>query len=91
MSSVAARLQDILTELRLPTVKRIWAARAKQSNKEGWPAERFLVTVMEHELAERETRRLDGTDLNLGCCLANCSLTSISRRYPVYQKRISPR
>jgi hypothetical protein len=30
---------------------------AEQSNKEGWPAERFLTTVMEHELAEQETRR----------------------------------
>jgi DNA replication protein DnaC len=46
-------------ELRLPTVKRLWAALAEQSNKEGWPAERFLVTVMEHELAERDTRRLE--------------------------------
>jgi DNA replication protein DnaC len=59
MSAVAARLQVVLNELRLPTVKRLWAALAEQSNKEGWPAERFLVTVMEHELAERDTRRLE--------------------------------
>jgi DNA replication protein DnaC len=32
---------------------------AEQSNKEGCPAERFLTAVMEHELAERETRRLE--------------------------------
>jgi DNA replication protein DnaC len=59
MSAVAARLQLVLNELRLPTVKRLWAALAQQSNKEGWPAERFLAEVMEHELAERETRRLE--------------------------------
>ena len=59
MSSVAARLPLILNELRLPTVKRLWAGLAEQSNKEGWPAERFLAAVMEHELAERETRRLE--------------------------------
>ena len=59
MSTAAARLPLILNELRLPTVKRLWAALAEQSNKESWPAERFLATVMEHELIERETRRLD--------------------------------
>lgn len=59
MSGIAARLPLILNKLRLPTVKRLWAALAAQSNKEGWPAERFLTAVMEHELAERETRRLE--------------------------------
>lgn len=59
MTDVAARLPLILTELRLPTIKRLWGALAAQSNKEGWPAERFLAAVMEHELAERETRRLE--------------------------------
>ena len=59
MSGIAARLPLILNELRLPTVKRLWAALAEQSNKEGWLAERFLAAVMEHELAERETRRLE--------------------------------
>ena len=59
MSADAMRLPLILNELRLPTVKRLWAALAEQSNKEGWPAERYLVAVMEHELAERETRRLE--------------------------------
>ena len=59
MSGIAARLPLILNELRLPTIKRLWAGLAEQSNKEGWPAERFLTAVMEHELAERETRRLE--------------------------------
>ncbi len=59
MTGAAARLPLILTELRLPTVKRLWAGLAEQSNKEGWPAERFRAAVMEHELAERETRRLE--------------------------------
>lgn len=54
-----SRLGMILTELRLPTIKRLWEALAGQSNKEGWTAERFLSALMEHELAERETRRLE--------------------------------
>jgi len=59
MNGIAARLPLILNELRLPTVKRLWPGLAEQSNKEGWPAEHFLAAVMEHELAERETRRLE--------------------------------
>jgi DNA replication protein DnaC len=54
----AARLPLILTELRLPTMKRLWPDLAEQSNREGWPAERFLGALLEHEMAERETRRL---------------------------------
>ncbi len=54
----AARLPLMLTELRLPAAKRLWADLAEQSNREGWPAERFLGALLEHEIAERETRRL---------------------------------
>jgi len=58
MSAEAARLPLMLNELRLPTIKRLWEALAAQSNKEGWTAERFLSVLLDHELAERETRRL---------------------------------
>ena len=54
-----SRLGMILTELRLPTIKRLWEPLAGQSNKEGWTAEHFLSALMEHELAEREIRRLE--------------------------------
>ena len=54
----AARLPLMLTELRLPTIKRLWADLAEQSNREGWPAQRFLSVLLGHEMAERETRRL---------------------------------
>ena len=57
-SADAARLPLMLTELRMPTAKRLWADLAEQSNREGWPAERFLGALLEHEIAERETRRL---------------------------------
>ncbi len=81
MNTVAARLQFILNELRLPTVKRLWTALAEQSNKEGWPAERFLVSVMEHELAERDTRRLERHRLESlllpGKLLSNFDFTAV--------------
>jgi len=54
----AARLPIMLTDLRLPTMKRLWADLAEQSNREGWPAERFLGALLAHEVAERETRRM---------------------------------
>jgi DNA replication protein DnaC len=54
----AARLPIMLTELRLPTMKRLWPQLTEQSNREGWPAERFLSVLLSHEMAERETRRL---------------------------------
>jgi DNA replication protein DnaC len=81
MNGIAARLPLILNELRLPTVKRLWAGLAEQSNKEGWPAERFLAAVMEHELAERETRRLDRhrleSQLLPGKLLSNFDFTTV--------------
>jgi DNA replication protein DnaC len=58
LSADAARLPIMLTELRLPSVKRLWESIAAQSDREGWRAERLLSVLLEHELAERETRRL---------------------------------
>lgn len=55
----AASLPIMCTELRLPTIKRLWQDVAEQSNREGWPAERFLGMLFGHEMAERETRRLE--------------------------------
>jgi DNA replication protein DnaC len=53
-----ARLPIMLAELRLPTIRRLWPELAEQSNREGWPAERFLGVLLEQEMGERETRRL---------------------------------
>lgn len=55
----AARLGFILNELRLPATKERWAKFAEQADKEGWPAARFLNVIAEHELAERDRRRID--------------------------------
>ena len=55
----AARLELLLTELRLPSVKLMWAKLAQQADKEGWPAARFLVALAEHELDDRDRRRIE--------------------------------
>ena len=55
----AARIELLLSELRLPAIKLTWAKLAEQSDKEGWPAARFLAALAEHEIAERGRRRIE--------------------------------
>lgn len=55
----AARVELLLNELRLPGVKAIWPKIAAQSDKEGWPAARFLAALAEHEAADRTRRRIE--------------------------------
>jgi DNA replication protein DnaC len=55
----AARVELLLCELRLPGVKAIWPTLAAQSDKEGWPAARFLAALAEHEAADRGRRRIE--------------------------------
>ena len=58
-ASESGRNSLMLSELRLPTIGRLWADFAERSDKESWPASRFLASLLEHELAERARRRLD--------------------------------
>lgn len=53
-----ARLGLMLTELRLPTIGRLWSNFTQRADKEGWPANRLLGARLEHELAERVKRRI---------------------------------
>jgi IstB-like ATP binding protein len=53
------RLGLMLTELRLPTIKRLASDLCAQSDREGWPGHRLLESLLEHEIAEREARRTE--------------------------------
>src|SRR6202790_2102884 len=55
----AARVELLLNELRLPGIRLMWAKLAGQSDKEGWPAARFLAALAEHEMADRGRRRIE--------------------------------
>jgi hypothetical protein len=55
----AARVELLLADLRLPAIKLMWAKLAEQSDKEGWPAARFLAALAEHEIADRGRRRIE--------------------------------
>jgi len=54
----AARLPLMLTTLRLPTFGRHWQDFAARADAEGWGAARYLAALCEHELAERDQRRI---------------------------------
>lgn len=53
------RLGLLLNELRLPAIKHVWSKFAERSDKEGWPAARLLTVLAEHEIAERDRRRIE--------------------------------
>ena len=55
----AARVELLLNELRLPGIRLMWAKLAELSDKEGWPAARFLAALAEHEIADRGRRRIE--------------------------------
>jgi DNA replication protein DnaC len=40
-------------------VKHVWCKFAEKSDKEGWPAARLLMALAEHEIAERDRRRIE--------------------------------
>src|SRR6185503_18872739 len=53
------RLGLLLNELRLPAIKHVWPKFAERSDKEGWQAARLLMALAEHEIAERDRRRIE--------------------------------
>lgn len=57
--NIGGRMELMLSDLRLPTIKRLASDLCAQSDREGWPGQRLLEALLEHELAERETRRID--------------------------------
>jgi DNA replication protein DnaC len=65
-AAVEGRLGLILTDLRLPTVKRLALDLCAQSDREGWPGNRLLEALFEHEINEREVRRIERRRIESG-------------------------
>jgi hypothetical protein len=55
-TTTSNRLGLMLTNLRLPTIKRLASVLCAQSDMEGWPGHRPLEAPLAHEINERETR-----------------------------------
>lgn len=53
-----AILPLLLSQLRLPTMKQQWERMAEEAEKKGWSGPRYLSNLCEHEIADRERRRL---------------------------------
>jgi DNA replication protein DnaC len=93
-----ARVELLLNELRLPSIRLIWAKLAEQSDKEGWPAARFLAALAEHEMADRGRRierHLAEARLPAGKTLATCDfeavpMVSSARPWSHSPRNISP-
>ena len=45
----------MLTQLRLPTVARLWPSLAETADRESWPAAKTLAALMEHEIADEHS------------------------------------
>jgi DNA replication protein DnaC len=58
MTADTAVLPTMLTALRLPSIARNWKRIAEISDRDGWPAARLLATLLEIEVADRTSRRL---------------------------------
>jgi DNA replication protein DnaC len=54
----ATTLASLLTELRLPSIARNWKRITEAANREGWPAQKTLATLLEIEVAERASRHI---------------------------------
>jgi DNA replication protein DnaC len=54
----AAKLPVMLSELRLPTIGRLWQEFGARADREGWGSARLLAALCEHELLERHARRI---------------------------------
>lgn len=54
-----SRLTLLLNDLRLPAIKHLWPKFTERSDKEGWAAARLLMSLAEHEVAERDRRRIE--------------------------------
>lgn len=55
----AQRLSLILHDLRLPAIKLVWPEFVARADKESWPGARLLAALAEHEIAERDRRRIE--------------------------------
>ena len=84
----AARLPILLTELRLPTLKRMWESIGAQSDREGWNAARLLSTLLDLEMPNVPKGGLPAIAKTLNCRPTSVWKPSTSRRCRCYPRRM---
>lgn len=53
----SATLPLLLKELRLPSMGQLWKETAEKARNQGWSPERYLTTLCDHEVADRQRRK----------------------------------
>lgn len=74
-----ARLNLLLNELRLPAIKVLWPQFAEQSDKEGWPAARFLAPSPSRRSLNAAAVASSAISSRRGCPPERPSISSTSR------------
>ncbi|MDX2291367.1 hypothetical protein R6G00_04170, partial [Streptomyces roseofulvus] len=54
----AAVLPTLLKALRLPSINRNWKRLTDTADRDGWPAANLLASLLEIEMADRSSRRI---------------------------------
>jgi DNA replication protein DnaC len=79
--SKSAILPLLLKELHLPTFSRLWESFNTEALQHGWTPLHYLTTLCEHELTERNNRRLSrhmaGAELPRGKSLATFDFSAV--------------
>lgn len=57
-AAAIATLPTLAKALRLPTIAQLWQPLADEARSADWTHERYLTGLLEHELAERDSRRI---------------------------------
>ena len=86
----AARIELMLSDLRLPAIKSMWAKLAEQSDKEGWPAARFLAALAELEIAIAVVAA-SSVGESAGPRVVSRAVMAIARRYAANNRSSGPR
>lgn len=58
-SAVQHRIEALTTELRLPTVRKMYHRLAQEVSRQGGDYEAYLMTILQEEASERATRRVE--------------------------------
>ena len=83
----AAVLPALLTTLRLPSIHRNWKRLTDTADRDGWPAAHLLASLLEIEMAERTSRRIQRHRDQSGLPAGKTFATFVSTRHQASASR----
>ena len=85
-----AGLEVLLRALRLPSFTALYQATAARAESDGWGFERYLRELVEHEVSDRQVRRIERTRTNSHLPPGKTLATLDLARIPTKVKRLLP-